>query len=280
MNAELEKGFTLIEVMISMFIMAMLTILVSTSIRTAVQNKQKLEARMAVDTELYDALRVIKLDVERAFHYQDVFFAIENLAMQQLDAEKRKTGQGGVDPNAQQRQPPVQLTQFKGNSGSMHFTALNHFRTQYNAQESDQMEVGYFVEGCDRRDGDGSTKCLWRRSNPMIDDEVDKEGPKVIVAYNVERFNLEYRSDLETDDWVKEWRSDGNGKASQQNKFPNFVKISLEIKDNKAKIPRSAKQTIVVQVAFPNNQPILQTGLNGQGGQGGQNGQQQGPGPQ
>lgn len=252
-----QKGFTLIEVMISMFIMAMLTVLVSQTVRTAVQNKRKLETRMESETILYDAIRVIKLDVERAFHYQDIFFEIENLALKQLEKEKSAKNPDGQRFAEEQRQPPIQLTHFLGEPDSMHFTALNHFRTKYNAQESDQMEVGYFVEGCERPDGEGQTQCLWRRSNPQIDDQVDQDGPKVVVAHNVTEFKLEYRSQREEDEWVKQWRSDNKGRTQHINKFPHFVKVSLAIEDTENKKSKKVEQTIVIQLAFPNNEPHM-----------------------
>ena len=252
-----NQGFTLVEVMISMFIMAMLTVLVSGSIRSAVQNKQKLEAKIAAETTLYDALRVIKLDVERAFNYQDVFFEIEQLALAQLEKEKDKNQQGQAQ-QTEQRLPPTKLTQFLGEENNMHFTALNHFRTKYNAPESDQMEVGYFLDSCDRPDGKGTTKCLWRRSNPQIDDQVDQDGAKVVVAHNVTEFKLQYRSDKEVDDWVKQWRSDNKGRNNHRKKFPHFVKIKLKINDEENKKAKPAEQTIVVQIAFPNNESHLE----------------------
>ncbi len=261
-----NRGFTLVEVMISMLIMSMLTVLISTSIRTAVRNKKSLEKKIEAETDLYDSLRVIKMDLERAFHYQDVFWEIENLAIQQLENEKQNQGQNqGGNRQGQPRQPPIKLTQFLGEAASVHFTTLNHFRTKYNAPESDQMEVGYFVDSCDRRSGNGTTNCLWRRSSPQIDDEVDKDGARVVVAYNVKKFALEYRSDKEQDEWVDQWRSDNKGRADHRNKFPNFVKVSLEIEDSEARNPKPLSQTMVVAVAFPNNEPHLQPPAQGQG---------------
>jgi prepilin-type N-terminal cleavage/methylation domain-containing protein len=108
-----RQGFTLVEVMIAMVIMAFLTVLVSQSIRTAVQNKKKLEARIVSETLLYDTLRVIKLDVERAFNYQDVFWEIENLALQQLEVEKENPGGNNNPRNAGEQRPrPIKLTHF------------------------------------------------------------------------------------------------------------------------------------------------------------------------
>lgn len=266
-----RSGFTLIEVMISMVIMAGLTVLVSASIRSAVQNKKKLEDRISMETSLYDALRVIKLDVERAFHYHDVFYEIEKLAIQNLQAAKNNPGgqgnnnqappvappQNSADPFFQVKPAPPQLTQFLGDGTSLHFTALNHYRTRYNAQESNQMEVGYFVDSCQRRDGKGSTKCLWRRTSIEIDDKVDEGGPKVAVVEDVDEFVLEYRSNEEDAQWVKQWRSDNRGRPDHRNKFPHFVKIKLSLEKGEGKRKKTMQQTIVVQIQFPNNEPIV-----------------------
>lgn len=247
------KGFTLIEVMITMLIMATLTILISQSIRTAVKNKRNLEANIRAETMLYDTLRVLKLDIERAFNYTDYFFEIENLAIQQIEKEKKKNqGQAQV-----QRQRPQKLTHFLGEKDSLHFTTLNHFRTKYNAQESDQMEVGYFVEGCNRMDGKGSTKCLWRRTSPQIDDNVEEGGSKIVIAEDVQTFELSYRSNREEDEWVDQWRSDNKGRPDHRNKFPHFVRIEIEIENKDSKKVKPAKQNIVTRVQFPNNDTII-----------------------
>lgn len=248
-------GFTLIEVMISMFIMAALTVLVSTTIRTAVQNKRKLEAHIESETRLYDALRVMKMDIERAFNYQDVFFEIERLAIMQLDSEKNKN-KGGNEDN-ESRLPPQKLTHFIGESASVHFTALNHFRTKYNAQESNQMEVGYFLDNCRSRKDDTSSQCLWRRASTLIDDNVEKDGTKVVLAENISQFKLSYRSNEENDEWQKSWRSDNKGRSEHRKKFPHLVKIDLAIGDDSNKKIKPVKQSIVVRVQFPNNEPLL-----------------------
>ncbi len=253
-----------------MFIMSMLTILVSTTVRTSVQNKKKLEARVASETALYDTLRVLRLDIERAFHYQDIFYEMEVAAIQ-----KSQPGGGGgnsqqsnippttppINPNQQGPPlppPPIKLTHFLGESQNFHFTTLNHFRTKYNAQESNQMEVGYFLDSCRRRKGKGQTKCLWRRSSTQIDDKVDEGGSRTILAEDVTKFKLSYLSGKENDPWVNQWRSDNRGRADHRDKFPNFVKVELEMGEKDNPDFRPVAMTIVVRIHFPNNQPLMQ----------------------
>ena len=243
-----NKGFTLIEVIIAMMIMAMLTVLISRSIRSAIRNKDKLEAYIASETLLYDCLAILKQDIERAFHYRDIFFEMETKALKKLEARTNPNRQ-----SSEARKPPVKLTHFLGESDNLHFTTLNHFRTRYNAQESDQMEVGYYLENCKKQDGKGSSQCLWRRSSVQIDNQVERGGSHRVIAENITHFKLSYHSDREEDQWVDQWRSDGNGRGDQQNRFPNLVKIELKIEDKDNPKFRKAEQSVVVRIQFPNN---------------------------
>ena len=255
------RGFTLIEVMIAMTIMALLTVLISSAIRSATKNKRRLEARMESQTLLYDCLRIIKQDLEKAFHYQDVFFEMEKQALNRLDQERNKTTK--IQSHSSPENQP-QLTHFLGEEDNVHFTSLNHFRTRYNSQESNQMEVGYYLEKCKNRTGQGSSQCLWRRSSSLIDDRVDEGGTKVILAENISHFKLSYRDDGDNDDWLKRWRSDNRGREDHRNRFPSLVKIELKIGNKDNPKVKKMEQSIVTRIQFPNNKKLLTPPLQNQ----------------
>ena len=246
------QGFTLVEVMVAMVIMAMLSVLVSSAIRGAVKNKRSIEARIASETLLYDCLRILKQDMEKAFHYQDVFFEIENQALSRLNEEQNKGK--NIKP---QKSPPPQLTHFLGEADNTHFTSLNHFRTRYNSQESNQMEVGYYLKDCKNRDSQGSSQCLWRRSSSLIDDRVDEGGTSVVLAENVSHFKLSYRDDGENDEWLESWRSDNKGREDHRNRFPSLIKIELKIENKDNPKIKKVEQSIVARIQFPNNKKLL-----------------------
>ena len=255
-----SKGFTLVELMIAMFIMAVLTTIVSSAIRTSVQNKKKLEHRITAQATVYDTIRIIKRDVEKAFHYQDFFYEIEKKAIDQLNESIKKVKPGQNQPARQPYpvpRPPQKLTHFVGLSDAVHFTSLNHFRTRYNAQESDQMEVGYFVDTCETRKTRNATKCLYRRTSPYLDDAVDEGGRKMVVAEHVTKFNLQYRSDQENAEWVDQWRSDNKGRQDHRNRFPHQVKLELEIHDEDSKYASRMKESLIMNIHFPNNEPLF-----------------------
>ena len=248
------SGFTLIEVMIAMLIMSMLTLLISTSIRNATKNKRKFEARIASETLLYDCLKILKQDLEKAFNYQDVFFEMEQQAINRLNQEKNKLTSAKSGTSLA---PLQKLTHFLGEENSVHFTSLNHFRTRYNSQESNQMEVGYYLGECKNKNSQGKSQCLWRRSSHLIDDRVDEGGTKVILAENVSHFKLSYRDDGESDDWLERWRSDNRGREDHRNRFPNLVKIELKIENKKNPKIKKVEQSVVARIQFPNNRKLL-----------------------
>lgn len=269
------KGFTLIEVIMAMFIMSALTVLVSGTIRSSVKNKQKLSNRIYVQSMLYDTLRIMKMDIEKAFNYRDVFYQIERQAIQKMNAAKNNS-QGNNNNNQQQPsglqlpKQPLRLTHFIGKQDSIHFTSLNHFRTNYNAQESNQMEVGYFVDNCTSRNSKQQTKCLWRRYQPNIDDEVDEGGEKSVIAEDISEFKISYRGDdFQKDkepEWLDEWRSDNKGRPDHRDKFPHQVMINLKIEDNSKTGGTTLKETIVVNIHFPNNEPFFENQQTGNTG--------------
>ena len=108
---------------------------------------------------------------------------------------------------------------------------------------------------------------MWRRYQVTIDDEVDEGGEKSVIAENVSDFKLSYRgSDFQIGkkpDWLDQWRSDNKGRPDHRDKFPSQVMIELEIEDDSKSGGTSLKETIVVNIHFPNNDPFFEPSRNG-----------------
>ena len=104
------------------------------------------------------------------------------------------------------------------------FTAFAHLRTDRDAHESDQAEVGYFVS----RDPDADDKMdLVRREQTPIDFDPLKGGIINVVAENVKEFHLRYL-DPQTSQWVTTW--DTMQLTGQPNRMPLEVEITLVLK--------------------------------------------------
>lgn len=258
-----QTGFTLVELMIALFIMGSLMVLVSTSVRSSVKNKQKLSNRIAGQARLFDAIRLMKTDVSKAFHYQDFFYEIEKRAINNLKAAQNTSGKQGQSSQGRAVQPyrvprrPRKLTHFLGETESVHFTSLNNFRTRYNSPESDQMEVGYFVDSCNAKKDRAPTRCLFRRTSPLLDDKVDEGGRKRVLLEHITEFKLEYKSNQENEEWNEQWRSDDRGRADHRNKFPHMLRMTIGTHDEGNKYAAKLKETIVMNVHFPNNQSMF-----------------------
>lgn len=272
-----RKGFTLLEVLIAMTIMAFLSLYTAESIRRGVQTKVKIQSKIDQQAALLDALSIISKDVQTAFNYRDINIIAYNNAQkarQKRDLEKKNNpkkpdddGNPGDPPKPPTPNPAdaandaekyklkeeVILTQFIGSENELHFTSLSHLRRKKNDPTSDQAEVGYFTKKCKgRMDKKQSSDCLWRRISPHIDDDVTKGGSEIVLLENVEEFRLRYLGPQREKEWVKNWKSDKNGDDITKDHFPYAVEITLSVKDPK-KEKSTLSMTAIAPIRFSNN---------------------------
>ncbi len=267
-----RQGFSLIELVVAVGLLAMLTYLTTTTIRNSVRGRKQLRANLAMNAELRDALRIIQQDINRAFHFRDIEERLSREAQQEAAQTTKKPAnpaqEGAADPAAEVN--PVgkvggeggtarpQLTQFIGDESSLHFTSLGHVRRYADAAESDQEEVGYELKECLGRvkvQGQRpSFKCLWRRTSPFIDEDVSRGGAEMVLLENVRDFKLQYLGPG-AEEWVKKWRTDERGEPEQKDMFPEAVEITLSVQRGDGKNLKALEMSTVAAVHFPNNEP-------------------------
>ena len=85
-----EKGFTLLEIVISILILVIITTMTAFNIRRSVKVKARVEQDMDDYSAVRDALVIITKDVNMAFHYIDVTELMEN-RINQDSCRSRKT---------------------------------------------------------------------------------------------------------------------------------------------------------------------------------------------
>ncbi len=122
----------------------------------------------------------------------------------------------------------TERTAFVGRNGvpfaRVDFTAFAHKRTERDAPESDQAEVGYFV----LPDPDVPEKMdLVRREQTPIDTDPLRGGVVNVVAENVSEFEVRFLEPL-TDQWVEAW--DSTQLSGQPNRLPLAVSVRLVLK--------------------------------------------------
>jgi len=244
-----NKGFSLLEILIVTSIMGVIALLASGAIKNGLQNKSKMDARLQTETAVFDALRLMTTDIEKAFHYQYALYEIDKQAI----ATTKKPDGTPVDPT-QIPPAPERLTNFIGTENAIHFTTSNNQRTTVNSQESNVVEVGYYVNDCKTRTKQKASKCLWRRTSSVLDNDVTRDGTSTILLDNVTSLKLEYLNEDKNDkEWHSRWLTDANGDARTQNMFPYMVKINLEVHDPDNKAIGKFAQTVIATIRFTNN---------------------------
>jgi general secretion pathway protein J len=126
------------------------------------------------------------------------------------------------------------------------FTAFAHLRTDRDAHESDQAEVGYFA----RKDPDSSDKMdLVRREQTPIDIEPTKGGLVDVIAEDIESFDVRYL-DPKTAMWNETW--DTTQVSGQPGRLPLEVEVTLVLKG----LGEGAPYSYTTKVFLPIQQPL------------------------
>lgn len=282
-----NSGFTLLEIVIAITILASLSYLSAMSISNTISAKTQLQNRIDVSSEIRTAIKVIEKDIRSAFNYNNFNYDI----LLEIKADQSKAANPNANPNEQRgggfgQQPgfvppapptspepgaPKTVTsvidqylekykkandqsQFLGTRDTLNFTSLNHVRRFQDAQESDQMEVGYYLAECrDLLNAEKRSQCLWRRENPFIDDKVDEGGGATVLIENVKKLQFQYKTKKEMEDestdWRDTWQSGETGDDTTKGKFPDVVKVTIE-----AEIKgRHTKDVLIIPIDFVNN---------------------------
>jgi hypothetical protein len=265
--------------MITIAILAMMTILSTQSIQQAIKSKVKIQDQIDDVSKMRDALRLIEADVNEAFHYRDVEKEMTDLMSGKPAPGTPGTpgnpggafvppGQPGVAPTPFVEAPRVDpVTHFVGSGEALNFVTMNNARMVRNMKQADFLEVGYSKKSCKSVTGEqGSSECLWRRTTSWVDDDVTKGGDEIVMLENVSEFKLRYIG-AGKDDWVSEWRSDQGGDTATKNHYPAAVEVSLTVQHKDAKTGKMKKYSmqIVAQVRFPNNEEAKDANTNAGG---------------
>jgi general secretion pathway protein J len=217
-----QRGMTMIEVIVAVAVLAMVAVLVHGVIDSLSRGK-KAEAMRADRVHAgREALQRIVRDLSSAY-----------LSMHVNANQSLITGK----------------TAFVGQNSSpfdrLDFTAFAHLRTDRDAHESDQAEVGYFA----RKDPDSDRMDLVRREQTPIDFEPTRGGLVDVLAEDIELFDVRY-FDPKTGIWGETW--DSTQVTGQPARLPLEVEITLVLKGVGGGPPYS----YTTKVFLPMQQPL------------------------
>lgn len=166
-----STGFTLMEVLVAVGLLAMLGLILSTataSLMGAIHDTRRTQ-------EDYHTARVALGRIERELSMAYV---------SKHQGENRAT-----------------KTVFLGKGNSLTFTYMGHRRMVRNARESDEGIVEYKLEK-DSRTGEN---LLVRREKVIIDDAPSKGGQRLVLARGVKKLKFEYW-DMDKESWEGDWK--------------------------------------------------------------------------
>lgn len=192
------RGFTLIEIIIATALLASMGALVFGSFKSAWDQKASIEAEDERYTQARSAMDRMAREISAAFlseHY---------------------------DRNRFRERPTFFKGEDRGRRDILSFTALAHERLEVDSKESDQAALRYWV---DRDPDNNRIESLFRRVNPIIDEEADRRGRKAVLCENVKGFDVEFW-DATREEWVREWDTN---RPERQGVLPERVKIELTI---------------------------------------------------
>lgn len=198
------RGFTLLEVMIAVAVLAMIGAVTWKSFDGAYDLKQRVEKAEDRDQTVRAALDRIGREVSMTFlseHYDHKRFR------QRPTFFKLKDGRGEAD---------------------LIISSFAHERLHVDAKESDQAVFEYKLQ----RDEEGNLS-LFRRVKPQFDEEPERGGEQAVLANDVLRFSVE-AWDPKDREWREEWDSNSPQRTGGA-LVPPRVRIALTIKDERGK---------------------------------------------
>jgi general secretion pathway protein J len=217
-----QRGLTLIEVLVSVAILAMIATLIYGAFDSLSRGK--------------------KGEAQRGDRARQARGAIDRIARELTSAYLSMH----TPPPALQ----TRVVAFIGKNGTPYdrvdFASFSHRRVDKEAKESDQAEIGFFA----LPDTEKENKIdLVRREQTPPDQDPQRGGVVSVLCENIESFDVRYL-DPTTGQWLETW--DSTQITSQQNRLPLEVKVTLVLKN----VPAGMQATYVTKLMLPIQQPL------------------------
>lgn len=201
-----QKGFSLIEIMIAATLLVMMGTMLFSTINSSLNAKTLVE--------------------DISLRHQ--------LARQALSRMAREISMAYLSKHYN-KNDPAYVTQFKGYSDRLYFSAFGNLVTQKDQKQSDQQVLGYFLA----KDKNGND-ALYRQYHPNLSLDVEKGEMKQILLRNTVKLEFLYYDD-KNDKWEDKWIIDplnvieddkdkNNEERKKSLRLPSLVKITLTIK--------------------------------------------------
>lgn len=197
----MKRGFTMMELLIAVSLVAMIGAILYESIGHSIDAKEQIEAI----SDRYDEVRI---------------------AMNRMATELSMAYLSDHYNREERRSKTLFREDSEGEGDRLIFTSFSHQRRVRDAKESDQNVLTYWVD--DDPDG-GGFNVLLRRERARIDENTgediikDDESFTDVLCTHVRRLTFDYWDEADKD-WTEEWDSDS---LEHGNKLPPRVRIRM-----------------------------------------------------
>lgn len=222
-----NRGFTLLELLVAVFISALVLTLISTSFFQIINAKEKVEDQL----ELIHEARVVFARIGKDLSSVYPRGRVANSALSYPYIYFLGTNEEQTD------------------NSKLEFSSFSRNPIEFN-RESDQSEIKYFLARIDddeNYDEENQLYALIRKENPWFGN--DNGGTQYPISERVKRFKLTYRNTKKTDDPlieqedIKEWNAVQLGGA-----LPKAVAVELVLTDDEG-IDHTFNTSIIMPIA-------------------------------
>jgi general secretion pathway protein J len=223
-----RAGFTLLEIIVALGVLAIIAALTFETITNAVRARDMLEANDALNQTARTALAKIKRDLSLAY-----------LTSQTQAVNTFRTV----------------FVAHNDNPDRLWFTSLSHQRLYRDARECDQTEITLWTEDDPTTDG---ALVLLRREAPRIDQDPEQGGAILPIAYGVKEFEVRFQ-DPTTNEWRDDWDTTG---TETPNRLPRAAQIVLTLlgpdeEDEEKLVSRPFTTQVILEYAPPLKRDLL-----------------------
>lgn len=192
MNYKNRKGFTLLEIIIAIGILAGMTMTMTDVTTGIMYSRKRAEERNESRHAVAIALSKISDDIKMAFQADKKFDGSEKYY---------KTG-------------------FIADSNKLNFSTMSNVHYVKNHKDTVQVQVGYSLS----KNEEGGTDLIRRHTDHLTDD-MESGGLNFVLIKDVKDFELEFY-DANKKDWKTKWDTDS---VSSAGKLPQIVKVKLTV---------------------------------------------------
>lgn len=215
------RGFTLLEVMVAIGIVAMLGVLIYGAFIGMSRSRRNME-------DVGNRYQQGRQAVDRMARELSSAFISGHQPFQQLQYV-RETMFVGTDNRPADR---------------VDFTSFSYMRLKADSHESDQCELSFFAS----TDPETGNLDLVRRVDKYIDDDPAHGGIVQVLAENIESFDIKYFDPL-TSEWIDSW--DSIQPAAQIGRLPGAVWITLWLNGGPGDAPVKFETKVQIPIQLP-----------------------------